>query len=157
MVVTSSLLGLCSLAYYRAYCAALWKACLPSWRTNASSARSWTRPISREVRALSAQADVFAPRQLSRDVARMLQLYHRSWGIDGWMLLNETAGFGITHSWTDTVTRGGHVVQSQHALHLQRQLCSWQRQEAAVKIYLIENEWMQSDSDSDSDSDSVWD
>merc|ERR1712154_382668 len=63
--------------------------------------------IPQSVKDISSGADVFEPDQVGKDMVAMLEKgeYNRSWGMDGWMLLNLTAGFGITHSWMDTMTQ----------------------------------------------------
>eukprot|EP00483_Globobulimina_turgida_P007515 UN07529 len=49
--------------------------------------------------------------------------YNRSWGVEGWMLKNETAGFGITHSLMDTITEvlGGGLLRAIAMYYIQDQ------------------------------------
>ena len=126
LLVVSSLLGLMGMTYYSAYSASKWAVrgfvesvtadlaaknifvsiVYPPDVKTPQLEREKAAPIPQSVKDLSAQADVFEPDDVGKDIMKMLEkgCYHRSWGLDGWMLMNLTAGFGITHSLMDTFT-----------------------------------------------------
>ena len=127
VLVNCSLLGLMGMAYYSAYSASKWAVrgfvesiyaemaamnvflsiVYPPDVKTSQLQREKASDIPKSVKDLSAQADVFEPDDVGRDMVLMLEKgqYTRSWGMDGWMLLNETAGFGITHSLMSTCTQ----------------------------------------------------
>eukprot|EP01084_Bolivina_argentea_P234687 395085_1 len=114
VLVVSSLLGLLGMAYYTAYCASKWAlrgfvesifAELASMNIYASivfppdvKTSQWQREksvnIPQSVKDLSAGTDAFEADDVGRDMMQMMEkgTYNRSWGFDGWMLVNETAG-----------------------------------------------------------------
>lgn len=127
LLVNCSMLGLMGMSYYSAYCASKWAvrgfvesiyaemAALnvfmsivypPDVKTSQFE-REQQSDIPQSVKDLSSQADVFEPDDVGRDMMLMLEKgqYTRSWGLDGWMLINETAGFGITYSLQNTLTQ----------------------------------------------------
>merc|ERR1711920_479277 len=79
----------------------------PDVKTSQLQREKAANHIPQSVKDISSGAAVFEPDEVGKDMARMLENgeYHRSWGLDGWMLLNLTAGFGTTHSWKDTMTQ----------------------------------------------------
>ena len=63
--------------------------------------------IAQAIKQISGDSGVFEPDDVGQDMMNMLVNgeYCRSWGTDGWMLINETAGFGVTWSLQDTLTQ----------------------------------------------------
>ena len=127
ILVNCSMLGIMTMSYYSAYCSSKWAlrgfvesvfaefAALniytsivypPDVKTSQLE-REKTVNIPQSVKDLSALADVFEPDDVGKDMMLMLEKgeYCRSWGLDGWMLVNETAGFGITWSLLNTFTQ----------------------------------------------------
>jgi len=125
VLVTNSMLGLMGMAYNSAYCASKWairgfveaihaelaaKNVLvsivypPDVKTAQLEREKACDNVPQSVKDLSAQAEEFEPDVVGRDMVAMLETgeYQRSWGLDGWMLMNLTAGFGVTHSLKDT-------------------------------------------------------
>ena len=128
ILVNCSLLGIMSMAYYSAYCSSKWAlrgfvesiyaefAALniytsivypPDVRTSQYQREKSTKGIPKEVRELSSAADVFEPDDVGKDMMLMLKEgeYCRSWGIDGWMLMNETIGFSLPCNLLNTLSQ----------------------------------------------------
>jgi len=128
LLINCSLLGLMSMSYYSAYCASKWAlrgfvesiyaelsalnvytsiVYPPDVKTSQLQREKAVTHIPQSVKDISSGAEVFSPDDVGADMMAMLENgeYNRSWGTDGWMLLNLTAGFGITHSWMDTLTQ----------------------------------------------------
>lgn len=128
ILIVSSLLGIMGMSYYSAYCASKWAirgfvesiyaefaafniytsiVYPPDVRTSQYQREKNTKGIPKEVKDLSSAADIFEPDQVGNDMMLMLKNgeYNKTWGIDGWMLMNESIGFAVPCNLLNTISQ----------------------------------------------------
>eukprot|EP01084_Bolivina_argentea_P249160 416977_1 len=124
IIINCSLLGIMGMGYYSAYCSSKWalrgfvesifselaayniyiSIVYPPDVKTASLEREKQINIPSQVKELSDNTGIWDPQIVGNGIMSMIEKgeYNRSWGIDGWMLINLTAGFTIPTSLLDT-------------------------------------------------------